>query len=458
MAKVIKISENSLPINFNFPSSDFQTYWKAFKQSELGALHDAIPWDKLVKALGIKNKKKGRTSFFSPRGKLALMFLKSYTGLSDRMLLDNLAANYQYQFFCDLHILPGEKLPNYKIISEIRVELSKKLDINNLQKILADNWKSYIEDQNSILQDATCYESSVRYPTDVKLLWEANEWIYKQIKIINKQLKGRMPRSKYKEQKIKHLSYSKKRKKSYKETQKRKKSLLYLLEKLLNQLSEILLKAASENVPLKLSYKFAERVETINKIFQQQKSLYEGTKVTGRIISISKPYLRPIVRGKEVKRVEFGAKANLIQIDKINFLEHIDFEAFNESTHFQSAIQLGQELFKIKIRIAGADAIYATNKNRKFCSTNNILNNFVRKGKASKEEKNLSQMRKEVNKERATVMEGAFGTQKNHYNLSRINARTKLTELLWIFFGIHTANAVEIGKRMQNAQYKKKVA
>ena len=49
-------------------------------------------------------------------------------------------------------------------------------------------------------------------------------------------------------------------------------------------------------------------------------------------------------------------------------------------------------------------------------------------------------------------MEGAFGKHKNHYNLRSVNARTSKTELLWIFFGIHTGNAVEIGKRIKQAK------
>lgn len=44
----------------------------------------------------------------------------------------------------------------------------------------------------------------------------------------------------------------------------------------------------------------------------------------------------------------------------------------------------------------------------------------------------------------ATAMEGSFGTQKEHYDLKRIKARTKLTEILYIFFGIHTANVVQL--------------
>ena len=47
-------------------------------------------------------------------------------------------------------------------------------------------------------------------------------------------------------------------------------------------------------------------------------------------------------------------------------------------------------------------------------------------------------LRSELSKERATRLEGSFGTQKQHYSLARIKARNRKTEILWIFFGIHT--------------------
>lgn len=53
-------------------------------------------------------------------------------------------------------------------------------------------------------------------------------------------------------------------------------------------------------------------------------------------------------------------------------------------------------------------------------------------------------LRSELSKERATRLEGSFWTQKQHYSLSRIKARNRKTEILWIFFGIHTANAVQM--------------
>ena len=49
-------------------------------------------------------------------------------------------------------------------------------------------------------------------------------------------------------------------------------------------------------------------------------------------------------------------------------------------------------------------------------------------------------------------MEGSFGTQKEHDGLKRINGRIKKTEILIIFFGIHTANAVQLAKRAAEAE------
>ena len=51
--------------------------------------------------------------------------------------------------------------------------------------------------------------------------------------------------------------------------------------------------------------------------------------------------------------------------------------------------------------------------------------------------------------ERATAMEGSFGTQKEHYYLSRVKAWTKLTEIPYIFFAIHTMNLVQLTDRIE---------
>ena len=81
---------------------------------------------------------------------------------------------------------------------------------------------------------------------------------------------------------------------------------------------------------------------------------------------------------------------------------------------------------------------------------NGIQTSFVKRGRPfSEEKKGKDLVRKELARVRATAMEGSFGTQKEHYDLRRVKARTKLTEILFIFFGIHTANVVQLADMIE---------
>lgn len=434
-------------IEFSTPHEQAEQYWDFFLKTELGGIYQVIPWASLCKHFHPQRQEhRGKKPEFELQGKIALQFLKSYSGVSDEELMDRLSSDYVYQFFCGVYYRPGDKIPGFKIISDIRCELAGRLKTGDLQKTLADSWRPYMKDTHVELTDATCYESYIRYPTDVKLLWESIEWTYGQMKRLNKTIKGRMPRSKYAEIKDRCTGYQKSKKKTWKATQKLIGSLLYLLNKLNVQLDEMEATATGKILFSKL---YKNRRRTIKKVYIQQRKLYEtGERSKGMVVSIDKSYLRPIVRGKEIKRVEFGAKVNMIQVDGINFIEHFSFEAFNEGTRLISSVHLHRKLFG-KCTHIGADKIYATNKNRKYCTKNNIITSFIPKGRI--EQQYLSDTKKMkclLSKERATRMEGSFGTEKNHYTLCKVKARKETTERLWIFFGIHTANAVRIAKRI----------
>ena len=200
MSKLQRIFGSTPEISFISPQTEFSLYWTSFLESELGRIYQAIPWDELVKGLKLKDYRKGRGANFSPQGKLALMFLKAYTSLSDRKLIEHLNGSIQYQLFCGIFLGP-ERLPDFKIVSRIRTELSQKLHVSTTQHILAKAWKPYIHQPNIVLEDATCYESYIRYPTNVKLLWECVDWMYGQMKLSCKYLKIPTPRTKYLEQK-----------------------------------------------------------------------------------------------------------------------------------------------------------------------------------------------------------------------------------------------------------------
>ena len=121
--------------------------------------------------------KLGRRSYFTAEGKVALMFLKMYTGLS-----------------------------------------CPKLKIQQLQDILAEQWKPYMQNLDTMYTDATCYESEMRYQTDPKLLWEGIEKSYETMCELSRRLRIHRPRTKFIDVQKANLTYRKQRKHSKSQT------------------------------------------------------------------------------------------------------------------------------------------------------------------------------------------------------------------------------------------------
>lgn len=396
MSKVQNFSE--IAPNIAFPEFNFyELYHSTFEKSELGRIMKLLPLREMAENFGLVRKsmrpKLGRKSFFTPEGKVTLMFLKMFTGLSCPKLMEQLNGNIHYQIFCDVIIDPTRPLTNYKLLDDIMLELAGQLKIQQLQGILADKWRPYMENLDTMYTDATCYESEMRYPTDAKLLWEEVEKSYATMCELSSRLGLRRPRTKFLDVQKANLTYRKQRKHSRSQTR----------------------------------------------------------KITRRLIDLlSKPHLRPIVRGKEVKSVEFGAKVNNILFDGISFIVKLSFNAFNEGSRLVHCLKMHKRLFGVEAKKVGGDTGYAGTENRDYCKANGIQTSFVKRGRPfgeKKKEKDI--VRKELARVRATAMEGSFGTQKEHYDLRRVKARTKRTEILYIFFGIHTANVVQLADRIE---------
>ena len=456
MTKVRRISElsQSLP----FTEYDFyDLYLKTFENTELGRMKKVLPLRQMAETFGLVNKrqvpKRGAKPYFTPEGKVALMFLKTYTQLSAPKLMEQLNGNIHYQIFCGIRIDPEEPLTNYKLIDDIAKELADKLKIQRLQDVLAEAWKPYMKDLDTMYTDATCYESEMRYPTDQKLLWECVKKTYKIMCEVSWRMGVHRPRTKYLDVEKACLSYRKQRKHSNTQTRKMTRRLLNLLGKILKEIRRM---ERGCDVPELLTVKEKSLVDIITKVYRQQRNHFDSgdrrESIPDRIVSVSKPYVRPIVRGKEVKSVEFGAKCNNIMVDGISFIEKMSFNAFNEGTRLQHCVKMHRRLFGVDVKKIGGDASYAGTDNRGFCKENGIQTSFVKRGRPTQEKKEQDYVRQELARVRATAMEGSFGIQKEHYAMRRIKARKKETEILYIFFGIHTANAVLLAERLTQQQ------
>ncbi len=104
----------------------------------------------------------------------------------------------------------------------------------------------------------------------------------------------RRPRNKYTDIAASYLSYCKKRKRKASRTRMLKRRMIRLLEKLITQQDDIHREYGSS---LTYTQDYQKRLSIIRKVLVQEKELFEGRKVSNRIVSIDRHYVRPIVRG-----------------------------------------------------------------------------------------------------------------------------------------------------------------
>lgn len=109
MAKVQNFAEISP--NLPFTEYNFYDFYKqTFENSELGRIKKMLPLREMAENFGLTRKcmrpERGRKPYFTPEGKVALMFLKMYNGRSCPKLMEQLNGNIHYQLFCDMIINP----------------------------------------------------------------------------------------------------------------------------------------------------------------------------------------------------------------------------------------------------------------------------------------------------------------------------------------------------------------
>ena len=117
MAKVRNFAE----ITPNLPFTEYNFYEEfreSFENTELGRMKKVLPLHEMAKSFGLVSEsmmpKRGRKSYFTPEGKVALLFLKMKTQMSFPKLMEALNGNIFYQMFCDIVIDPAHPLTNYK--------------------------------------------------------------------------------------------------------------------------------------------------------------------------------------------------------------------------------------------------------------------------------------------------------------------------------------------------------
>ena len=167
-----------------------------------------------------------------------------------------------------------------------------------------------------------------------------------------------------------YLSLAKCKKRPAKRIRKAVKQQLQYVRRDLKYVDEFL---ALDDV--KLTEKQAELLDVIRKVYEQQKFMFENKthSVENRIVSISQPFIRPIVRGKAKSPVEFGAKLDLSVDEKgMARVEKLSFDAYNESEVLKTAVEnYKQRTGHYPARVL-VDQIYRNRENLNFCKKLNI--------------------------------------------------------------------------------------
>lgn len=240
-----------------------------FKQTELGKIYQTIPWQALENCLPkVDYDKPGPKPWFSNTGMFGLMFLKHLLDISDEKLMERFNTDWSLQLFCGKLLGDDEKIRDLSMVSRVRGYIGNNSDWHRVQEVLLDHWKEDMDAIHALFMDATCYESYIRFPTDVKLLWESCVWVFEKLLFKFCRILGiKKPRSKYNDQKKKQNAYAKLRKKPYKKNRKRHGSLVYLLSKGLGQLQGVL----NAHPELKLTESHRFYIRTIKAVLAQQK-------------------------------------------------------------------------------------------------------------------------------------------------------------------------------------------
>ena len=138
-----------------------------------------------------------------------------------------------------------------------------------------------------------------------------------------------------------------------------------------------------------------------------------------RIVSISQPWIRPIVRGKTKAPVEFGAKFDLsIDDSGLGRIEKISYDAYNESTVLVEAVERFRERTGHYPERLLADQIYRTRDNRNFCKLHGIRLSGPKLGRPSLTKQSAKEKKQEYqdNTDRIEV-ERSFSLSKRCYGM-----------------------------------------
>lgn len=435
-------------------------------------LADIIPWDDLAAVYCQKlDSVSGRKSV-NVRTVIAALIIKHKLNLDDRGTVGMIGENLYMQYFCGLKAFTTKSVFDPSLFVDIRKRMGgAEFDAFNKRVIEAsENMKPHQsrikrkggnddskpqKNRGTLKADATVADQEITYPTDLKLLNECRKNMERIIDLLhNAEIDGDKPRTYRRVARKDYLNMAKKKNKSRKAIRKGVKQQLQYVQRDIKSVNKLM------DIPgrtIRLKKRDRVLLETILKIYEQQKSMYDNKthKCEHRIVNLYQPHVRPIVRGKDKAKTEFGAKIDISEVNGFCRIDHFSWEAYNEGQDVRLLVENYNKVYGCLPLYFLGDGIYITRDNRKYLKQNGIKIVGKTLGRPPKFPLATPSQRHYKKKKAAqrNHVEGKFGQAKRGYGLNNIKARLEETSESWInaiFFVMNLTKLLQIAKKHQS--------
>jgi len=437
------------------------------KENRWVKLSAVIPWDKLAEVYSRKLQSGTGRKSVNIRTVIAALIVKHKLRLDDRGTIEMIKENIYLQYFCGLEGFTTEAVFDPSLFVDIRKRLGGKEFEKFNRHIIEESeqrkphqarikrklqTKDTTEDSSeedssaapgqpdepkhrgTLKVDATVADQEIKYPNDVGLLNESRQQLERMINTLyDPTVDGSRPRLYPRKARKEYLIFSKKRRKSRKEIRRGVKGQLQYLRRDLKVIDKML---GKKNRKQQLAEKDKQMLEVIKKIYEQQKYMYDNNthSVNNRIVSLYQWWVRPIVRGKDKNKVEFGAKINVSEVNGFCRIDQFRWEAFNEGIFLKEQVENFKLIYGCYPKYLLADRIFLNRGNRKYLKEKGIITTGKPLGRPPKAQAQTPSERYRKKKKAAerNHVEGKFGQGKRGYGLNNIKARLPETSESWI--------------------------
>lgn len=478
---------------------------KLNKNNRWVKLADCIPWDRIVNIYDhLFTATTGRPPI-SGRVVLGALIIKHHSDLTDRETIAQISENMFMQYFLGYSSFTNDEPFSHTLFVEIRERLTEERmqQINDIIAIAAiesgifldsdesskenkeyppsnqtedkaptedthqlheninesiietedDHEKESVDlieekslpNKGQLLMDATAAPQNIAYPNDIKVI---NSAVVKSQQLIDKLYDHRFhvgvkPRTYRKDARKHYLSLAQKKRKTQEEIYDGIVRQLRYLKRNLEHISKLLQAyiVAEKKVPFK--EKDAEYYQTIQLVYTQQEQMHRTNtrSIEDRIVNIHQPYVRPIVRGKEKAKVEFGSKIQLALVAGFTFVDYLSWDAYNEGGYLKLSVENYKKRFGFYPAEVLADKIYCTRENRNYLKGKGIKLRGKPLGRPS-----AKAVANHISPGERNPIEGKFGQAKTAYGMDRIRAKLKTTSQSWIMSIILVLNLVKLAR------------